>query len=47
MSTNKEGGEKKKRGEGEKKTQVSFHTIDKAYNPEKSAVRAKARQHSV
>lgn len=38
MSTNKGREKKKPNMVGEKKTQVRFHTIDKAYNPEKSAM---------
>lgn len=38
MSTNKRREEKNHNTVEEKKTQVRFHTIDKAYNPEKSAV---------
>lgn len=43
----KEERKKKPNMVGEKKTQVKFHTIDKAYNPEKSAMWAKAWQYSI
>lgn len=47
MPTNKGRERKNPNMVEEKKTQLRFHTIDKAYNPEKSAVWAKAQQHSI